>query len=158
MVTLPRSIQFFLDEHEIAYEIYVHRPDYTAQETAEHTHTPGSAFAKTVLLWIDGNYAMAVLPAHHRIHVAKLRRALGAKEITLASEYELHELCPDCDVGAMPPFGNLYGLPVYVSAALEQNRQISFNAGSHVEVMRIDYADFKQLVHPIVLDFSTLAE
>ena len=117
---VPR-LESFLDEHRVSYETIHHRKDYTARETAEDTHTPAKEFAKTVFLCIDGRYAMAVLPASEFISSKKVRRSLGAGEVRLATEGEVREACPDCDVGAAPPFGNLYNLPVYVSPALAKH-------------------------------------
>lgn len=156
MPTISKQLQQFLSEHGVPYETIHHRRDYTAQETAADTHTPGKEFAKTVMLWVDGNYAMAVLPAHHMVDFEKLRQAIGAKEVKLASEDEIRELCPDCEAGAVPPFGNLYGLPVYLSQAMTTDERITFNAGTHEDVVRMRYEDFVKLVQPKILDFSVL--
>jgi Ala-tRNA(Pro) deacylase len=157
MPSISKRLQSFLDEHAVAYETIHHRRDYTAQEAAAHTHTPGKEFAKTVILWVDGGYAMAVLPAHHMVDLDKLREALGAKEVKLASEDEIRELCPDCEAGAVPPFGNLYNLPVYLSEAMTDDERITFNAGSHEDAIRMMYKDFEKLVQPKVMEFSTRA-
>lgn len=157
MSTLPRRLLSFLEEHAIDFETVHHRRDYTAQEAAAHTHTSGREFAKTVLIWIDNTYALAVLPAHHHVDLEQLRVALGAQEVKLATEAEMQELCPDCETGALPPFGNLYGLPVYVSTTLKAEDRITFNAGTHEDAIRMPYGDFTRLVQPQILDFSELA-
>jgi Ala-tRNA(Pro) deacylase len=153
MVTRTNRLLELLDDAAVEYEVIPHRPDFTAQRTAADTHTPGRQFAKTVVLEADGSYALAVLPAHHRVHFARLRELLGT-EINLASEQKVAELFPDCEVGAEPPFGNLYGLPVYVSPELAHDRYITFNGGTHHEAVRMRYADFERLVRPTILDFS----
>ncbi len=154
MPTISKRLQSFLDEHAVPYEVIHHRRDYTAQETAADTHTPGKEFAKTVMLWVDGNYAMAVLPAHRMVDFDKLRQALSAKEVKLASEDEIRELCPDCEAGAVPPFGNLYSLPVYVSEDTAEDERITFNAGTHEDAIRMAYKDFEKLVQPTILQLS----
>ena len=143
-----------LDSHGIAYERVRHPRDYTAQETAAHTHTPGREFAKAVLLRLSDGHAMAVLPAHHRVDLERLGAALGGREVELASEPQIAELCPDCEVGALPPFGNLYGLPVYASPALASNERITCVAGSHADVIRLAWSDYERLVQPQIVDFS----
>lgn len=124
------------------------------QHTAADTFTPGRQFAKAVLLWIDNYYALAVLPADHKIDFGRLRNQLGAAEAGLAREDEIRRLFPDCEVGAEPPFGNLYGMPVLVAGQLAQDDIITFNGGTHEDVVRMRYADFAHLADPIVLDFA----
>jgi len=150
---VPR-LQEFLDKNQVDYEVIHHRTDYRATATAADTETEPEEFAKTVFLWIDGRFAMAVLPALKHVALSKLRRALDAEDVRLASERESAELCPDCDVGAAPPFGNLYDLPVYVSASLAEDEEITFNAGSHEEAIRMGFRDFEQLVRPRILRIS----
>ncbi len=150
---VPR-LQKFLDNNRIDYQVIHHRTDYRASATAADTDTEPEEFAKTVFLWIDGRFAMAVLPALKHVALSKLRRVLDAEYVRLASERESSELCPDCDVGAAPPFGNLYDLPVYVSAALAEDEEITFNGGSHEDVIRMDFHDFEQLVRPRVLKIA----
>jgi Ala-tRNA(Pro) deacylase len=150
---VPR-LQKFLDNNRIDYEVIHHRTDYRAAVTAADTDTEPEEFAKTVFLWIDGRFAMAVLPALKHVALSKLCRVLDAEYVRLASERESSGLCPDCDVGAAPPFGNLYNLPVYVSAALTEDEEITFNAGSHEDAIRMDFRDFEQLVRPRVLKIA----
>ncbi len=154
MSQIPQRLVSYLEEHAVTYESLHHHRDYTAQETAAHTHTPGREFAKTVLIWVDGSYAMVVLPAHHEVELEKLRLALQAQDVKLASEEEMRELCPDCEVGAISPLGNLYDLPVYLSTAMLADQQITFNAGTHEDVIRMARSDYERLVQPRVLEFS----
>jgi Ala-tRNA(Pro) deacylase len=127
---------------------------FTAQEIAASAHIPGKELAKTVMVKIDGKMAMAVLPASYRIDFDLLQGATGASTIELASEEEFEDLFPDCEVGAMPPFGNLYGMDVFAAASLAEDTDIAFNAGSHSELIRLPYKDFEKLVGPKVLQFS----
>lgn len=151
---VPQSLRHFLDEHDARYEIIPHQRDYSAQRTAADTFTPGREFAKCVLLWIDNYYALAVLPADHMIDFEKLREVLGASEAGLAREDEIRRIFPDCEVGAEPPFGNLYGLPVYVAQQLTEDPYITFNAGTHEEAIRMNYQEFASLVEPMTVDFA----
>ena len=144
----------YLDENGVAYEAIHHRADFTARDTARDTHTPPAEFAKTVFLAIDGGFAIAVLPANDFVSEEKLRLALGVSGVELATEDEARGACPDCELGAAHPFGNLYGLPVYVSAGLEADETITFNAGSHEDAVRIAYRDFKRLAEPQVLPLA----
>jgi Ala-tRNA(Pro) deacylase len=144
-----------LDQRHVEYEVIHHHTDHTARQTAHDTHTPPREFAKTVFVWIDERCAMAVLPADRLVSEEKLRRALSAKLVRLASEEEFEALCPDCEMGAAPPFGNLYDLPVYVSPSLAEDEQITFNAGSHQDAIRMAYADFVKLVEPRVVPLAS---
>jgi Ala-tRNA(Pro) deacylase len=144
----------YLDEHGVEYAVLHHPRDFRASSTAVDTQTPPEEFAKTVFLKVDGAYALAVVPASRSVALRRLRRALGAREVELASEEEVARLCPDCEVGAAPPFGGLYGLPVYVSAALSRDERITFNAGSHTDAIRMGYRDFEKLVQPRVLQIA----
>ncbi len=144
----------YLEENRIPYLQIHHFPDFTSQETASHTGTPGREFAKTVVLRIDDGFAMAVLPAHHRIDFERLRSWLSASEIRLATEKEMETLFPDCELGAEPPLGGLYELPVYVSPLLAGDEYITFNGGTHEEVIRMKYRDYARLTRPHVIHFT----
>jgi len=144
----------YLDKEQIPYRHELHRTAYTAQEVAAEEHIPGKMMAKTVVVKADGHFAMAVLPASVRIDLEALQRALDAREIRLATEFEFTGLFPDCDVGAMPPFGNLYGLPVYVEDSLSRDEEIVFNAGTHQDTMRMKYTDFEKTVRPQIFHFA----
>ena len=141
----------YLDQHEVEYVTISHSPAYTAQRIAEVAHIPGRELAKTVIVKIDDRFAMAVLPASRRVDLRHLQEALGADDVVLASEQEFQELFPDCEVGAMPPFGNLYDMGVYVAEQLTEDEEIAFNAGSHTELVRMSYSDFANLVTPQVV-------
>lgn len=148
-------IKEFLDQNAIPHRSVPHPQTYTAQRTAQVTHIKGREFAKTVIVKVDGRICMAVLPAHHHVDVDKLRSATGAKQLDLAREDDLRKLFPDCETGAMPPFGNLYGMDVWVQEDLTRDEQIAFNAGTHTELIRMSYRDFEKLVHPEVADFAS---
>ncbi len=147
-------LKALLDEHQVRYVTMSHSSAYTAQEIAAATHIPGKAMAKTVMVKLDGRMSMAVLPAKYKADLNALREAAGASTVELANEREFKGLFPDCEAGAMPPFGNLYGLPVFVAESLTENKEIAFNAGTHTEVVKLDFADFERLVKPTVLKFS----
>ncbi len=140
----------FLDSNTVKYVTVKHSPAYTAQEIAALAHVPGREWAKTVMVKLDGKIAMAVVPASTRVIFDLLREAAGAKAAELATEQEFKDLCPGCEIGAMPPFGNLFGMDVYVDQALAEDVEISFSAGSHTEMVRLPYADFERLVKPRV--------
>ena len=150
------KLKEFLDSRKISYEIYNHPLAFTAQETAATQHVPGRELAKVVILKVDGAFVIAVLPASRLVSFGRVRAGLEAEEVALASEAEFASLFPGCEIGAMPPFGNLFGLPVYVDPELEKDEVIFFNAGNHQQTVRLGYKDFKELVKPVVL--SLIAE
>jgi len=145
-----RKLREFLDSHAVRYFVVSHSPAYTAQEIAAAAHVPGKELAKSVIVTIDDSMAMVVLPASRQLDFELLREATGTRRVELASEKEFAGLFPECEIGAMPPFGNLYGMPVYVSEELEDDDEIAFNAGAHTELLRLSYDDFKRLVRPTV--------
>ena len=145
----------FLDKEHIKYVTISHSPAYTAQEIAETAHVPGKELAKTVVVKIDGEMAMVVTSANEHVKLGQLKSKLGANEVDLASENEFKDSFPDCETGAMPPFGNLYGFDVYVAQSLAEDEEIAFNAGSHTELIRLAYHDFERLVKPKVVKLST---
>lgn len=149
-----QKLRQFLDDNLVQYISIVHSKAYTADRIAAITHISGNELAKTVMLKKDGQLCMAVLPASKYVDRALFARLTNSQEVALASEHEFKDQFPDCDLGAMPPFGNLYGLPVYVDASLTHDEEIAFNAGSHLELMRLAYCDFERLVRPTVLDFA----
>ncbi|OHB43110.1 MAG: deacylase [Planctomycetes bacterium GWB2_41_19] len=149
-----KRLKEFLDSHSIKYVTISHSRAFTAQETAASAHVPVKELAKTVLVKIDGKMAMAVLPASCKVDVDLLKKATRASTIEIASEKEFKNLFPDCEIGAMPPFGNLYGMEVFVTKSLTEDREIAFNAGSHRELVKLAYKDFEQLVKPKVITFS----
>ena len=156
---MPLSkIKKLLDEHSIKYTIIKHSSTYTAQEIAASAHISGKELAKTVMIKFDGKMAMAVLPASYKINFDDLKEVLGVEKVRLAYEQEFMDKFPDCEVGAMPPFGNLYGLEVYVAESLADDEEIAFNACSHTELIRMRYKNFEELVKPKRMKFSELSK
>lgn len=149
------KLKTFLNSRGVKYVTIEHSPAYTAPETAASAHVSGRDFAKTVIVDIGGEMVMVVLPANRKIVLSALREMLANQNVKLATEDDFIERFPDCELGAMPPFGNLYGLPVYVAESLAEEPEIVFNAGTHREVIKMSFADFAELVQPTVLDFTT---
>ena len=149
-----RKLREFLDSHAVRYFVVSHSPAYTAQEIAAAAHVPGKELAKTVMVTLDGKMAMVVLPASRQLDFELLRELTGTRDVELADEKEFSGLFPECEPGAMPPFGNLYGMDVYVSEELEDDDEIAFNAGAHTELLRLSYESYKRLVRPIVAKLS----
>jgi Ala-tRNA(Pro) deacylase len=149
-----KKLQEFLDSRDIKYETIYHLQAFTAQEIAATARIPGKQLAKTVIVKVDGELKMAVLPAPYKVDLKLLKESAGAKKVELASEQEFEKMFPDCEVGAMPPFGNLYGLEVFVAESLAEEVEIAFNAGSHKELIKVFYKDFETHVIPKVVRFS----
>jgi len=150
--TMPaQTLKSFLDSNHVKYTTITHSPAYTAQETAASAHIPGKELAKTVIVKVDGEFAMAVLPASKHVSLARLREAAGAGDAEIASEEEFESLFPDCELGAMPPIGVLYDMPVFAAEELAEDDEIAFNAGSHSELVQLAYSDYERLVHPKVV-------
>jgi Ala-tRNA(Pro) deacylase len=150
-----KKLKEFLDREGIKYVSIVHSTAYTAQEVAASVHVTGRELAKPVIVQLDGEMAMAVLPANRKIVLQDLREVTGSDQVKFASEDEFKQRFPDCETGAMPPFGNLYGMDVYAAGSLAENAEIAFNAGSHTEVIKLAYRDFERLVKPKVVSFTT---
>ena len=148
-MAIPASIRKFVETHGVDFTPIHHRPAFTAQEEASATHVPGREWAKTVVCIADGTAVLALLPAHYRIDLAAMRAATGAHDVRLATEREFSGLYPDCETGAMAPFGPLYNQTVYMDEALARDPEIAFHAGTHVDAMRMTCADFVNLVHPV---------
>ncbi len=148
-----KQLKDFLESHKVKYQSSSHSPAFTSQEIAAAAHVSGKELAKTVIVKTDGKLAMVVLPANNQINFAKLKEALGTKAVDLASESEFKDKFSGCEVGAMPPFGNLYNMPVIVASELSKQDHILFNAGSHSELVDMAYGDFERLVHPKVVGF-----
>jgi len=149
-----RKLKEYLDGNKIKYVTISHSSAFTAQEIAASAHIPGKKLAKTVLIKVDGKMAMAVLPASDKVDFDLLKETIGNENIRLAYEQEFMDKFPDCEIRAMPPFGNLYGIEVYVAKSLTEDEEIAFNACSHSELIRMSYNDFEKLVNPKILDFS----
>ncbi len=155
-MSIPRHISEFLDSQHISYQHFTHTLAYTAQGVAHAQHTSGKNLAKVVMVMADGNLIMAVVPGNYRVDLLKLGEILNADSVRLATEEEFRDHFPDCELGAMPPLGNLYRLHVWVDSALRTHQYIMFNAGSHAETIQMSFADFDQLVHPMAGSFSAL--
>jgi len=153
-VKCKERLEAYLRENQVAYQVQHHPTAYTAQEVAAREHIPGKMLAKVVIVLADGKMRMLILPAPCRVDFAKAAAVLGAKEVRLAREDEFAAAFPDCSVGAMPPFGNLYDVPVYVDRTLTDDETIVFQAGTHTDTMSIRYEDFERLVKPRVADFA----
>lgn len=148
-----KKLKTYLDEANVKYVTISHSLAFTSQDIAASAHVSGKEFAKTVMIKVDGAMAMAVLPAAYHVDFDTLRKIFGTKSVTMASEPEFKKCFPDCELGAMPPFGNLYGMDVYVAEVLAQNKEIAFNAGTHTELIRLNYTDYENLVKPRILMF-----
>ena len=144
----------YLREQGVTFGKHTHSPVYTAQELAAEEHIPGRNVAKAVIVMADGRYVMCVLPACYKVDLGKVREILQADHCRLAEAEEMAELFPDTEIGAEPPFGNLYDMPTLVERHLAEDEQIAFAAGSHKEAIEMGYADYDRLVGPQVADFS----
>lgn len=149
-----KRLKEFLDANNIQYTVISHSRSFTSQETAASAHISGKELAKTIMVKIDGKMAMAVLPASDNIDLNILKKITGSNIVELANEREFKDMFPECEIGAMPPFGNLYGMDVFVSERLAEDEKIAFNAGSHRELLKMAYKDFERLVKPRVMKFS----
>ena len=146
-----KKLRTLFDEAKISYEVYNHPLAYTAQEIAERQHFSGDQMAKVVMLKIDGQLVMAVITGSQKVHLDTVKANLSAPEVRLATEDEFIKQFPDCEIGAMPPFGNLFGLAVYVDPEVAKHESIYFNAGNHVQTVQIKYKDFADLTKPRVV-------
>src|SRR5215472_7366317 len=148
---MPLSkLREFLDSHHIKYLVISHSRAYTAQGVAALAHVSGKQLAKTVIIKIDGILAMVVVPASSHVDMGRLRKLTGALTVELATEGEFKDAFPDCEVGAMPPFGNLYDMRVYADVTLADLEEITFTAGTHRELVRMNWGDMLRLVNPTV--------
>lgn len=152
-----KRLKEFLDSHDVEYVCISHSKAYTAQKIAASAHIPGKEVAKTVMVKIDGKMAMAVLPASFKVDFNLLKISAGTENVELASEIEFRDIFPQCELGAMPPFGNLYDMEVYVAKTLAEDEEIAFNAGTHTELCKLKYSDFDRLVKPRIMRFSEKA-
>ena len=151
-MAITKRLKDVLDEAKISYEVYNHPLAYTAQEIAERQHFSGDEMAKVVMLVVDGQLIMAVVPASQKIHPGTARKNLRAHDLRLATEDEFTSRFSGCEIGAMPPFGNLFGVPVYVDPAVGEYEYIYFNAGNHAQTVRLKYADFETLANPTMIN------
>ncbi len=146
-------LEAYLREKQVPFEVRHHPRVITAQEVAASEHVPGKMLAKTVMVLAEGKMVMLALPAPYQVNMDKAGKVLGV-EVRLAHEEEFENTFPDCEVGAMPPFGNLYEVPVYVEVALAEDETIVFRAGTHTDTMSVSYADFEKLVEPTIAEFA----
>jgi Ala-tRNA(Pro) deacylase len=151
---IREQIIALFEKEKIPYRFISHSEAYTAPELAASIHIPGRKVAKVLLVWADGEYVMAVLASHHHLDLTQFAQVIRARQLLLAKEWEVGKLFPDCEIGAMPPLGNLYGLRVYVDMSLAVEPLIYFPAGSHHEVVEMHHEDFARLVHPRVGRFA----
>jgi Ala-tRNA(Pro) deacylase len=147
-------LEQYLRENGVPFEVQHHPRAITAQEVAATEHVPGKMLAKVVMVLVDREMVMLSLPAPYQVDLEKVGKVLGAEVARLADEEEFEGAFPDCEVGAMPPFGNLYGMPIYVEEALAEDETIFFRAGTHTDTMSVRYADYEQLVEPTVAKFA----
>jgi Ala-tRNA(Pro) deacylase len=147
-------IEAYLREQHVPYEVHHHPPAYAAQRVAALEHVPGKMFAKVVIAFAGEQMVMLVLPAPARVNLLKLAEVMCTENVRLAREEEFAEAFPDCEVGAMPPLGNIYHLPVFVDKTLAEDDRIVFQAGTHTESIEMSYRDFANMVHPRVADFA----
>jgi len=153
-----QKLKDYLDENQVKYITIKHSSAYTSQEIAAIAHIPGKDLAKTVIIKIDGKMSMAVLPASYKVSFESLKKILGMDEVRLAYEQEFVDKFPDCEIGAMPPFGNIYGMDVYVADSLAEDEEIAFNACKHTELIKMKFSDFEKLVKPKRIRFSVLSK
>jgi Ala-tRNA(Pro) deacylase len=151
---LVERVARLLESGGVAFETLPHREAYTAQGVAAATHVSGWMLAKVLVVRPPGEGpVMVVLPASCRLDLAALARILGKPGVSLVAESEMKDLFPDCETGAMPPFGQPYGLPVWVDAHFSKAGDITFQAGNHHEIVRMKYADYERLARPVVAEF-----
>ncbi len=153
-MTIPAPIEQYLARSGVPYSAFTHATAFTAQEEAAASHVRGREWAKTVVCFADGQPILAVLPAHYAVDEGRLRSLVGARELRLAREEEMAPLYPSCDKGAQPPFGPLYGQKVFVDRSLAADPEIVFHGGTHVDAIRMKYADFAALVKPVLGEFG----
>jgi Ala-tRNA(Pro) deacylase len=150
-MAIIKKLKELFDDAKVSYEVYNHPLAYTAQEIAAGQHFSGDQMAKVVILKVDGKLVMAVVTGSQKVHLPTVCASLAVNEAKLATEDEFISRFPDCEIGAIPPFGNLFGVPVYVDPAIAKDNLIYFNAGNHVQTVRILYKDFEKLANPEVV-------
>ena len=157
-MAVAKILKDYLNQNRVKFKAMKHKEVYTMQEVAHAHHISGKYLAKTVIVKIDKKFVMLVLQAHLKINIPKLKKQTGAKVLRLATEKEFGKLFPGCGIGAMPPFGNLYNVPVGVDKNMTENKVIVVNAGTHKDTILLKYADFEKLVKPKVFGFSKTEE
>jgi Ala-tRNA(Pro) deacylase len=152
-MSIPPRLQAYLDREWVHYDVLPHPEAFRAAEIAHTLHTPEKEMAKVVIVKVQERFVMTVLPASWNVDLPRLRTVLATPHVRLATEEEIKDLFPDCELGAMPPFGNLYGLSVYVDQSLTEDEEIVFQAGTHSDAIRMRYWDFAGLVFPVLAEF-----
>jgi len=152
-MSISRTLNAYLDHERVHYDVLPHPEAFRALAIAQTLHTPGKEMAKVVIVKVQERFAMTVLPASWNVDLRRLRTVFATHRVRLATEDEITGLFPDCELGAMPPFGNLYGLPVYVDQSLTEDEEIVFQAGTHSDAIRMRYWDFASLAFPVVEEF-----
>jgi len=152
-MSISRTLNAYLDHERVHYDVLPHPEAFRALAIAQTLHTPGKEMAKVVIVKVQERFAMTVLPASWNVDLRRLRTVFATNRVRLATEDEITGLFPDCELGAMPPFGNLYGLPVYVDQSLTEDEEIVFQAGTHSDAIRMRYWDFASLAFPVVEEF-----
>jgi len=153
-MTIARKLNEYLKTNRVRFEVISHPEAFSAQMVAQVEHAPGRTLAKVVMVKAGRQVVMAVLPATHRLDEHRFKKLLGVKQVRLATEKEFEKLFDDCEVGAIPPFGNIYSVPLYVDQTLAQNNNIVFNAGNHRESVKISFRDYERLVEPELCSFA----
>lgn len=153
-MTVPKGIKEYLEREKIAYELLEHNRAFTATEVAGAQHIPGRKMVKTVIIKADDQFIMCLLPAIHYLDLDKLKEIIGSKQIRLAHEEEMSKLFPDCEIGSEPPFGLLYGLKVYADKFLEEDHEVAFNAGSHTDMIKMQFKDLQRLAQPTFIEMG----
>jgi len=148
-----KRLRDYLDRQNVPYQVLAHHEAYTAPEIAHTLHVSGKMLAKVVMVKADERFVMTVLPSNWQVDFTRLKEVLEARHVHLATEDEFKGLFPDCQIGTMPPFGNLYGVDVYVDQSLTEDEEIVFQAGTHFGAVKLRYRDFEALVHPKVAEF-----
>lgn len=149
-----KKLKEYLDDNNIKYYGISHSQAFTAEDISKTAHIPIRELAKTVMVKVDGKILMAIVPASDMVSFKKLKKILGAEKVELAEESDFNDIFPMCELGAMPPFGNLYNVDVLVASSLTEDKNIAFNAGSHRELIKMEYRDFEKLIKPKIMDFS----
>jgi len=152
-MSISRTLNAYLDHERVHYDVLPHPEAFRALAIAQTLHTPGKEMAKVVIVKVQERFVMTVLPASWNVDLRRLRTVFATHRVRLATEDEITCLFPDCELGAMPPFGNLYGLPVYVDQSLTEDEEIVFQAGTHSDAIRMRYWDFASLAFPVVEEF-----
>ena len=150
---IPHTLKTHLDREHVHYDVLSHSQTFRAVAVAQTLHVPEHEMAKVVIVKVKERFVTTVLPATEKVDVQRLRKLFGTHRVRLATEEEITQLFPDCELGAMPPLGTLYGLPVYVDRSLTGDGQIFFEGGTHSETIRMRYWDFAALVFPVVTEF-----